>query len=210
MSATYFSVAERRRILRDVHDGVGGRLTTLLHRVRRDPSGTAGIADELQLSLNDLHVIIDSLDEAAGRDLGLSLGRLRERIEPWLAIHGVVLDWRVRLPESIFLSAESTLHVLRIIQEALNNVLKHAAASRVRVSAETIDHSIRVEVSDDGRGMTKAATTGRGLSIMRERAAAVGGQLDVVSGSDGTRILLGLPHPPVNAGVAPLAKSNEA
>jgi signal transduction histidine kinase len=85
--------------------------------------------------------------------------------------------------------------VLRIIQEALNNVRKHADATVVRVSAAVADGGMEISVTDNGRGFDpQSVTTGFGLTGMRERADLVGAQLDFRSEpSNGTTVRLRLP-----------------
>ncbi len=80
------------------------------------------------------------------------------------------------------------LAAYRIVQEALTNTLRHAGASRVRVSVCRDEESVRIEVSDNGRPGARSwrgGGSGRGLAGMRERAALLGGTLDAGPGPDG-------------------------
>ena len=86
--------------------------------------------------------------------------------------------------------------LFRIVQEALNNVAKHASARRVEIALEASGAEYALAVSDDGTGFDPAALplSGRGLSTMRERTFAVGGQFDVhAAPGEGTRLAVRLP-----------------
>jgi len=85
--------------------------------------------------------------------------------------------------------------VLRIVQEALNNVRKHADATVIRISASATDEGLEILVMDNGRGFDEErSTSGFGLVGMRERAALIGARLAVRSApSDGTRVVITIP-----------------
>jgi signal transduction histidine kinase len=84
---------------------------------------------------------------------------------------------------------------LRIVQEAVVNVRRHAAASRCTVSIERREHALAVEIADDGRGMPPVPRDGIGLRSMRERAAELGGGLEIERLAPGTRVFVLLPLP---------------
>ena len=91
-------------------------------------------------------------------------------------------------------SAEVETALYRIIQEALTNAVKHAGATRVAVEAHDADGTLRLSVTDDGRGFDPDAPgAGFGLAGMRERVLLLGGSLDVASGPAGTRVEATLP-----------------
>jgi signal transduction histidine kinase len=97
----------------------------------------------------------------------------------------------------------SVLQVLRIVQEAVTNVLRHAGASRLRVCARAQANELVLEVEDDGGGMAAGAVpgrAGRGLANMHTRAAQLGGTLQVSSTPAGTLLTLRVPtdHPPAD------------
>jgi signal transduction histidine kinase len=89
------------------------------------------------------------------------------------------------------MEAGQAIHVFRILQEALNNVARHAGVSEVTV--ELRDEPLRLRVADGGRGMAPKATPGVGLAGMRERAAILGGTLRIES-DGGTTIVLEVPR----------------
>ncbi|HEU5312067.1 MAG TPA: ATP-binding protein, partial [Candidatus Eisenbacteria bacterium] len=107
----------------------------------------------------------------------------------------------VGVEESVPLAPAAEIQLVRIVQEAISNVRKHAGASRVEVTVGAKGHSVGVEIADDGRGFDPLLLdpTGwprLGLQTMRERAQAIGGTFDVVSTPGlGTRIAVYVPAP---------------
>ena len=194
--------AERDRIARDLHDGVIQKVYTaglLVESAQRQtpPDGpTAGRLDKAVLVLND-----------AIRDLRRNLGELRAAPSgdalP-IALRRMVEDPRYRtlvditldldLPEADRLSPDRSDHVLAIVAEALSNVVRHAHARNVCVTARHADGHMQVSIQDDGVGMARNAEAGYGLRNMRDRARLLGGQLEVdgVSGK-GTTVKLDIP-----------------
>jgi signal transduction histidine kinase len=189
---------ERERLMRDMHDGIGSQLMTTLDAVERGGPGAQDVAAMLRDCIDDLRLMIDSL-EPDEESLLVALANLRYRLEPRLAAAGIALDWqahrRVGLP-----APGSVLQVLRIVQEAVTNVLKHAGASRLRVCARSEAGELVLEVEDDGGGIDAGAAAGavpgrpgRGLANMRSRAAQLGGTLEVSSTGAGTLLRLRVP-----------------
>ncbi len=191
---------ERERIMRDLHDGLGGQLVSALAIAQQGGADMTSVQQTLRDALDDLRLVIDSLDPAEG-DLLVLLGTVRGRLEPRLAQQGLRFEWQVRdLPQIPGFTPEKALQVLRIIQEAIANVLKHAHARTVTVRTGTETGSgalpgIFIEVMDDGVGLQAAAPSGRGLANMRNRAARIGARLDVTPRERGTSVRLWLPLP---------------
>ena len=174
-------IAERARILQDMHDGMGSQLVTALRLVKREDGDRAIAARNIEEALQDLRLIIDSLDEV-NQGLLPKLADLRYRLDPRLAELGIRLVWEVEpLPELDALSPQSALNAMRIVQEALNNAVKHARPTAITVSAARRDGAVVIGVTDDGNGFDPERTTsgGRGLSGMRKRAGQIGATLHV-------------------------------
>jgi signal transduction histidine kinase len=187
--------AERERLVRDMHDGLGGQLVALLSLSRSGAADArvleAGLAD----ALLDLRLVIDSLD-VAGEDLAVGLGMLRARLDPRLRAAGLALHWDLgALPGGLRLGPEAVLHVLRILQEAVQNALKHARASALWVEARHDVGRVRVSLRDNGCGLPAPLDEGRGLRHMRRRAERVGATLNLEPAGPGTRVTLLLPLP---------------
>lgn len=173
--------AERLRIMRDMHDGVGGHLISLLNQFDRDQPREARWAGAAEQALSDLRLMIDSLEEVDD-DLVVALGLLRHRVQPQLDAAGIALEWDVdELPEVPDLRPARVLHFLRILQEAVTNCVRHSGATMLsfRTRRELYINGTRclgVCVRDNGRGLCDAATgAGRaashhGLRNMRDRA----------------------------------------
>ena len=92
------------------------------------------------------------------------------------------------------LARQPALHLLRIAQEALTNVLKHARARNVRIELHAREGMLELEVADDGTGTDLSnGTAGRGVANMRARARQMGAELEFRSGASGTRVMLRMP-----------------
>lgn len=189
--------AERQRLMRDMHDGLGSSLMSSLVMVQQGRLQPADVARVLAECIDDLKLTIDSL-EPIGADLVTLLATLRYRLGRRLEAAGLQLSWRVSdLPTLPWLDALAALEVLRILQEVLTNVIKHAGARSVTISTEALDNEVRVRLVDDGRGFdvdrARAQPSGRGLLNVQRRAAKLGGRVDVSSSAAGTVVELVLP-----------------
>lgn len=174
---------ERRRMMRDMHDGLGSQLVQTLNLVRnaRGDLKPERVAAMLQQALEELRLMLDSLEPMDG-DLPAILGTLRLRVGPALEAAGIELDWRVEETAPIAdLDARGVMHLFRCVQEVLANVVKHARASRVRVRTwDGADGAVYLAIEDDGQGASAAVASGqagrvvgRGLSNIRNRAAQI-------------------------------------
>ena len=197
---------ERQRLMQDMHDGLGSSLMSALHAVELGQLDEQGVAQVLRECIDDLKLAIDSL-EPVQTDLLLLLATLRFRLEPRLQGSGLALEWAVEdVPPLPWLEPRSALHVLRIFQEVFTNVIKHARASRVRVSTMHDAHHVIVRVEDNGAGFEPdaavlaavapgSAPRGKGLGNLLRRAAALRGHACWTRLPDGgTRFELRLPR----------------
>jgi signal transduction histidine kinase len=191
---------ERRRLRRDLHDGLGPSLAGLGLQVDTvqnlllagRPVGDR--LDELRTGLRgtvvEVRRIVEELRPAALDDLGL-FGAVRELGHQLADGSGVALT--LDLPtDSPPLPAAVEVAAYRITQEALTNVVRHAGAGRCRVLARVTHDALELEVSDDGCGGAQERA-GVGMGSMRERAGEIGGRLEVRSPGGGTTIALRLP-----------------
>ncbi len=190
------TVDERQRIMQDMHDGLGSQLLSSLALVERGALDQRGMAQVLRESIDDMRLAIDTL--APGRE-GLleALGNLRYRLEPRFRAAGTELRFRQHdLPDRIDVPPNAALQILRVLQEALTNALKHAHPKTVEVEImlEPDPQRFVLVVSDDGPGFDpRAPGRGRGLSGMRRRAQGIGASLEVESGRLGTHVTLSYP-----------------
>jgi signal transduction histidine kinase len=203
---------ERSRIAQEIHDGLVQLIGTL--RLWAEEAQLALGEDDLRAVQTDLQKI-----ELAARDAYASLREeilgLRDTISPEQGLLPVIREYLSRYQRQWGIEAQlvmqpisqdghewsritpaAEIQLLRIIQESLTNVRRHANASRVVVSVQETEARLRVEISDNGQGFAPQAIPDDklGLRIMRERAVSVGGRVEVESaGGAGTRLIVELP-----------------
>jgi len=191
---------ERQRLMRDMHDGLGSALMSSLVLVEQGQLPNKDVAVMLRECVDDLRLVIDSL-EPIEHDLGALLATLRYRLGKRMEHAGLTLEWGVQdLPPLPWLMPSQALHVLRILQETLTNILKHSGAKRVRIHTHVLDAPgdearVCVVIEDNGCGFDiHSAKIGRGLRHLRQRAKGLLGDLDIDSRpGQGTRVTLFLP-----------------
>jgi signal transduction histidine kinase len=189
---------ERRRIRRDLHDGLGPGLAGVvlgLRRARRDvqgdPDAVAGQLDaltaQIQLAIADVRRLVYDLRPPALDELGLT-GALREQAH---MLGNFTVDGPAEpLPAAVEVAA------YRIALEAMTNVTRHARAGSAAVQI-TIDGALHLEITDDGDGLPDAFRAGVGISSMRERAAELGGECTVAAAEPrGTTVRATIPLVP--------------
>src|SRR5690606_12551915 len=166
---------ERRRLMRDLHDGVSGHLVSIIALSERREVHPGDIEAAARAALEDLRLVINSLDLEDG-DLRLALAGFRERLVPQLRRLGVALDWSMEdLPEIGGVTPGNALSILRILQEAVTNALKHGPARHILIrGAPNGDGGAVVTVRNDTGAFTLQGA-GRGLENMRQRAYRLGG-----------------------------------
>ncbi len=188
---------ERQRLVRDMHDGLGSSLISTLAMVERGAAGPADVSQVLRECIDDLRVVIESL-EPVDFDLLVLLGTLRQRLASRFAQAQVAFLWDVDASVNLaWMNAPQALQILRIVQEGLTNVLKHAQATQVTLSVkhQSVDARLVAEVSlqDNGSGLGEPSELGRGLRNMQARAAELRAQLHIDSSPQGTCLRLQLP-----------------
>jgi signal transduction histidine kinase len=190
---------ERERLMQEMHDGIGSNLITALAVARQQNQPQATIKT-LGRALSDLKITVDSLEPVEG-DLVALIGNLRHRMAGDLRDAGVTCRWEVEPCGPLtWLDATNALHVLRIFQEAIGNVLTHSGATEVRIGCreQTVGDvaGIAAYVADNGRGFDPAGELpGKGLTNIRARARSLHGVLSSASEpAKGTVITLWLPY----------------
>lgn len=177
-------VQERERLLRDLHDGVGAQLITALRGLERGVFDKDSISQALQDSLDDLRMLMDNTDPQA--NLTQHLAAWRNRWDPRLTALGIQLHWQLSDDiEDMVLPGDTALQLLRVIQESCTNVIKHAQATQIWLTAQRIrlpeGPTLYIEVRDNGSGFdaTRPQRHGRGQTNMRFRAKQIGAYLAV-------------------------------
>jgi signal transduction histidine kinase len=195
---------ERRRLRRDLHDGVGPQLAALtlkLETARKllshDPQASALMADlseRARATVSDVRRSVHALRPPALDELGL-IPALREGAAQY-SQNGVRVS--VEAPESLPpLPAAAEVATYHIAQEAMTNVVRHAGARNcsVHIALDEEAGTLRVEIEDDGRGIGEEHKVGVGLHSMRERAEELGGRCTVDSlARGGTIVSVELPY----------------
>ena len=196
---------ERRRFAQDLHDRTAGMLMAGLLGIKRhrraidrrvDHAALSVEAEELRRllaeTLDDLRELINDLSPRVLEDFGLIVA-LEELCETTCRRSNLPVQLSAGAGMPAMTSALSTT-AYRIVQEALTNVVRHAAASAARVSISSSDGLITIIVEDDGSGVGSGKPN-LGISGMRERAEHIGGTLEIGAHSDGTgtRIVFSAP-----------------
>ncbi len=192
---------ERRRLRRDLHDGLGPQLaslmlllTTVRKMLHRDPDAAEKMLTEammyMQEAISDIRRLVYGLRPPALDDLGL-LVALQEDIQRY---HGSGIVFSLVAPESLPpLPAAVEVACYRIAQEALMNVISHAHAHHCTLHL-SIDDALALEIVDDGEGLPEVRKNGIGLASICERAQELGGTCSIERAPEGgTRVYARLP-----------------
>lgn len=197
--------AERERLMRDLHDGLGGQLVRIVALSEQDQEGAARTGDAARAALRDLRLVIDAMEDVEG-DLLLALASWRERTAQHLRVHGIALDWQVRAKSSDLtfpdLRPWHMIQIMRLLDEAVTNAVRHSGAATISIILRTEERDgapgkVHVTVRDDGRGFgeIQSSLPGKfGLANMRKRAALCGATLSIESDAYGASINLALPE----------------
>lgn len=193
-------MAERMNMVRDLHDGLGMTLSSHMHTLREGgrPSGGSGVAlAALQEVSDDLRLIIETSSFEGSGTLDERLVPLRHRTTRLLEATNIDVEWRMDGLDDCRLDGKRSLDFLRVLQEALANVLKHSGATRVNVGISAGGGELFLCVADNGRGMpgdpARAGASGIGIHSMRARAGRLQGRLQIESGPGGTTLTLRCP-----------------
>ncbi len=197
---------ERRRLRRDLHDGLGPALGGLILKldiardlIGRDPGAAEALLLDLkaqtQAAVEDIRRLVHALRPPALDELGL-VGALRQAAASYDHYDGG-LRISIESPQDLMpLPAAVEVAAYRIVQEALTNAARHARAGACTVRVTLAEGALCLEIADDGVGLPEGFQAGVGLVSMRERAAELGGAFAVeLAPASGTRVLARLPLP---------------
>jgi signal transduction histidine kinase len=207
---------ERRRLRRDLHDGLGPALAAIALQLEMvgdlagGPGTPAGrlagtLRDQLRTAIADVRRIVDDLRPAILDDLGLAEA-LRARADQFATASG--LHVRVDVGPVPPLSAAAEVAILRIAGEALANVSRHARAQQCQITLGAAGELAELTIGDDGTGPPTGGTPGRGVGLgsMRERATELGGSFTIEArpaGGTMIRVLLPCGSHPAATGTTP-------
>ena len=177
---------EREHLMREMHDGIGAQLMTALRGVERGALNREQLAASLQDGLDELRLLMDSTDTQ--QCLPGALAAWRNRWDARLAAAGVMLAWTMdEALDTVQLGSQAALQIMRILQEATTNVVKHSQATQMQLTAwlesDTAERVLCIDIEDNGvgPGLAPVRTGARGLKNMQYRASQIGAQLDVGS-----------------------------
>jgi PAS domain S-box-containing protein len=206
------AIEERERISQDLHDGIlqalfavglaleSAKLTMPPRNLKTSRASLNQAIDQLNDVMREIRHFIAGL----GTDLlqGKSFPVVLKQMLASLTEHQTT---RVRLAvedrAAKAVSTEQSLHLIRVIQEAVSNCIKHGHAQEARVSLKLLKQGVRLSIRDNGRGFNQDAAkkTGHGLVNMAARAQKLGGRFTIVSKvNEGTRVVLDLPNEPAD------------
>jgi signal transduction histidine kinase len=198
-------IGERVNLVSDLHDGLGGMLVGSIATLERQPGnlGAPELLAMLKRLRDDLRLIIDATGRDDGaRALGELLAPMRHRSAQLLDANGIDCRWKVTDIDTLELPPSQSLDLMRFLQEALTNVLKHSGSQRVDVTVARTGAELQLSVRDDGRGFvvdntggtrSTGNTSGAGLRNLRARARRLGGELQLHSRPGETQVALRMP-----------------
>ena len=185
------AAAERERIYADLHDDLGAKLLQLIYQ-----ADTPRQADLARAILQDLRDVVTRSRGTPGT-LGDVLADIHGEAMQRLQTVGIGLAWDVAddLPDPP-LDHGRALHLYRIVREAISNVIRHAEAKRLRVRVRYDGERLLLDLTDDGSGAAVGRDATGGMRTMRDRAAALEGDIRWVPGTErGTKVVLAMPLP---------------
>jgi two-component system, NarL family, sensor histidine kinase UhpB len=187
---------ERQRIMRDMHDGLGSQLMSMLLAARRGKLEPQRMTEGIESVVDEMRLMIDSMD-SVGESLGVALSTFHDRAQSRVEAAGVAFKWQEQsggnYPD---FGPRDVLQIFRILQESVNNALKHSTGKAISISVLAMVDAgfpLRISVDDDGSGLAESRHKGRGLDNMRTRAEAIGAKLTLLSGPGGCSVQLDLP-----------------
>jgi len=194
---------ERRRLRRDLHDGLGSSLASMTLHIneavshhRNDPERSRHALDlvqkQMRESIDDIRRLVYSLRPPALDEFGLAFALQELSMQVQSSSLQISLEGADR---KLSLSAASEVAIYRIVQEALTNVTRHANASKCHIRLTEENDRLHIRISDNGRGLPAHVKPGIGMRSIRERAEELGGvfELESVPGK-GTKIHVILPN----------------
>ena len=211
---------ERRRLRRDLHDGVGPTLASLSQRldtaadlVSRDPEGSVqllkALKGQVKSTVAEIRRLVYALRPPVLDEFGL-VSAIREHLAPYMGPNGLQISFDVTEPMPP-LPAAVEVAAYRIVLEAFTNVVHHAEASQCNIKIKLDKDWLLLEVSDDGKGLAGKDHSGIGFTSMRERAHELGGECLIETNPlGGTRVSAWLPlNKPIMQSANSLVNSEE-
>ena len=192
----------RAAVARELHDGPVQSLTESVIRLERYrgaasnramQSAISDVEESVRVALMSLrHLIRDLRDEPPSEDVAGSVREMACRFQASTGVQIAVVTspaWPELMP------AATALNLIRIVQEAITNAIRHGHAEQILIELRSSEGVLTASVVDDGTGMTDESLPGSGLIGMRERAALLGGRLEIRGRHPGTEVRVEVPSP---------------
>ena len=182
---------ERERIMRDMHDGLGGHLIGLkaLTEKRQEKTNINRIREHIDHALIDLRFVINSLDRTS-KTISMLLGSMRKRWQQLCDSKDIKLRWQtVNSAENLVLGPSKMLQTMRILEEAFSNSIKHSGANNIEVHYRIDQGTHIIEIHDNGM-LPWLKSEGRGVANMHYRAQQIAAELSINKMSDGCVVKL--------------------
>ncbi len=185
-SVYYQKLKERERLLEEMHDGFGSQLMSARLMVMNGDYTQERLVALMGECIDDLHLVVDLYGHRE-TTLEEALAQYRYRLKNRIAGMEVDLQWELALEECPAYSEHQILQLLRIVQEGINNALKHAEAEQIRITAHcNHDQQLVIVVEDDGLGLPETVKKNRGIGNMEKRATSIGACFSIANGVRGT------------------------
>lgn len=197
---------QRLQISRDLHDNIGAQLTFIISSVDSLKYAFADGNPKLEDKLNNIssftkETIYELRDTiwAMNKD-AITIEDLKTRISNFidnaqLSLNGIQFNFNFNTKSFQSFSSRDGMNIYRLIQEAVNNAIKHAKASQIDVSLTESENEITIAIADNGTGFDlETAEVGNGLNTMKKRASELKGNFNIESTEKGTKIYLSLPN----------------
>jgi signal transduction histidine kinase len=182
---------ERQRMLSELQDSLGTQLLAAQRELESGRIDSVAAATLMRECVADLRLMIGN-DEPAKRSLGTLLNMLRHRLQRRIEAAGLQLLWRIEdQPDTGSLEGGQALDLLRILQEAILNVLRHAGATEISVATTRSARELEIAIEDNGKGFDPvvAVGSGRGIAGMQRRAARLGATLMIEAHEGGGTVM---------------------
>ncbi len=196
-------LSERVELARDLHDGLGGMLVGNIAALEQDPgkASTPQLLGVLKDLRDDLRLILETTgsQETGQHSLTDMLAPLRRRFSHLLEAGGMQCHWQTSQLQAVYLRTSQALDFLRLLQEALTNVLKHSRAKHVQITVLRDEQGLQLVVQDDGvglavgEGQTDKNGGGQGLASMQARAKRLGAVLQIETAPGRTCLSMHMP-----------------
>jgi signal transduction histidine kinase len=195
-------LAEREQIIADLHDDVGGGLSSLrilselLTHSETDPKQTAmyakkmlGTTKELSQKMSTFYWALNTEHDHL-QDFSEFVKKYADEFFSTTSVH---LEFSATIRQNILLNGNQRKHLFLCVKELLNNIVKHAEASVARITIDQREEQINITIEDNGKGFGTLNSSGNGLKNIRKRAASIGAQLEIQSKETGVSVSIQLP-----------------